>query len=405
MIPIKKILIAFLLSIIFVAGLGITINKFIISDNDSSTKKKSLVTKAKPLMDSLSFKELDKLFSAMEDGRKDTSFNIINIAVTGLDTRMGSGCNHADANHLLRIFLDSCRIEIISIPRGTFVKAGFADTSGLNYLANLRAGKGRERYLKEIAKICNIPKVDYYVEFGFSQAIGLLDLLGFRGNSAQTLRLLRSRQAFGLGDYQRSFNQGEFIRQMILSKYRTITNLPGDLAIRAGLLLVDTDLSYGIINNIIDKLNKSGFPRSEADISHYLKPKMKYEFHNFDFLSRASRDSLYKLIMRTAKNLEIDDGGKNNNGRINRRVLRNLNVIIRRAENDSLRFPQIVISRLQRIYEQRSWYQIGDTNQRYVLMKRICSLLISAYDRTNQSDKARSVRNLLLVEDYIKRNY
>jgi len=373
--------------------------------NNTPKANHSKILKENVRNDSLSFKELDRIFSAMEDGRKDTTSNVINITVTGLDTRMGSGCNHADANHLIRIFLDSGKIEIISIPRGTFVKAGFADTSGLNYLANVRAGKGRERYLKEVAKICNIPKVDYYVEFGFSQALGLLELLGFKDNSVQTLRLLRSRQAFGIGDYQRSYNQGEFIRQIIQSKYRTITEMPGDLAIRAGLLLVDTDLSYSIIKKIIGNLNKSSFPKSDADISHFLKPKMNYDFSNFDFLSKASRDSLYRLIMRTAKNLGIDDSGKNNNGKISRRVLKNLNTLIKSADRESIRFPQLVISRLERVYNQRSWIQIEDMKLRYELMKRICNLLISAYERTNQKEKARSVKNLLVIEEYLKNNY
>jgi anionic cell wall polymer biosynthesis LytR-Cps2A-Psr (LCP) family protein len=402
MISLKKILIASIISIITVVALGIVINRFIISANDTSTEIRNKKTNSKPVNDSISFKELDRLFTAMEGDKIDSSTNIINIAITGLDTRMGSGCNHADANHLLRISLDSGTISLISVPRGTFVKTGYRDTSGLNYLANTRAGKGRERYLKELAKICSIPKVDYYVEFGFSQALGLLEILGFKGNSVQTLRLLRSRQAFGLGDYQRSYNQGEFIRQMILGKYKTITEMPGDLAIRAGLLLVDTDLTYGIIKNIINKLNKSGFPKSESDVTHYLKPKMKYEFRNFDFLSKTSRDSLYRLVLRTAKNLEIDDGGKNNNGRINRRVMRKLNSIIGRAERDSLKFPQYVISRLEKVYTQRTWYQIEDTNLRYSVMKKVCNLLISAYNKTNQADKAQSVKNLLVIEEYLK---
>lgn len=378
---------------------------FFFSDNSIPQKVKSDITTQNVQKDSLSFKELDRLFDAMEEGRTDSSGSVINIAVTGLDTRMGSGCNHADANHIIRVWLDSGKIEIISVPRGTFVKAGFSDTSGLNYLANVRAGKGRERYLKEIAKLCSIPKVDYYIEFGFSQALGLLELLGFKGNSVQTLRLLRSRQAFGLGDYQRSFNQGEFIRQMILSKYKTITDMPGDLAVRAGLLLVDTDLTYGIVNDIIDKLNKSGFPKSESDISHFLKPRMKYDFHNFNFLSKSSRDSLYRQVMRTAKNLEIDDGGKNNNGRISRRVMRKLNAIIKSAERDSIRFPQFVISRLDKVFNQRTWYQIEDVNLRFTVMNKICNLLIKAYDRTNQVDKAQSVRNMLVVEEYLKNYY
>ncbi|TAL69339.1 MAG: hypothetical protein EPN82_07290 [Bacteroidetes bacterium] len=398
----KKIIIAFLLSLIFIVIAGFFVREFYIN-NESPSNNKPNVSQSLTKNDSLSFKELDNLFSAMENGRIDSSSNVINIVITGLDTRMGSGCNHADANHLLRIFLDSGKVEIISIPRGTYVKSGYRDTSGLNYLANVRAGKGRIRYLKEIAKICGIPKVDYYIEFGFSQALGLLELLGFKSDAVQTLRLLRSRQAFGIGDYQRSYNQGEFIKQMLFRKYGTITNIPGDLAIRAGLLLVDTDLSYGIVKKIIGGLNKKGFPKSKEDIAHYLKPKMNYDFYKFDFQSKSCRDSLYKLVMRTAKTLEIDDGGKNNNSRINRRVLRNLNTFIRRAEQDSLKFPKLVINNLEKAFEQRAWYQIEDTNLRFSIMNKICNLLISAYDKTNQHEKARSVMNILIVEQYIRK--
>jgi hypothetical protein len=108
--------------------------------------------------------------------------------------------------------------------------------------------------------------------------------------------------------------------------------------------------------------------------------------------------------MRTAKVLEIDDGGKNNNGRINRKVLRKLNQVISGASKDSLKFPQRVISWLERTFEQRAWYQVGDTNLRYELMTRICNLLISAYSRTGQSDKEVIVHNILIVEQYLKKN-
>ncbi|MBI5324528.1 MAG: hypothetical protein HZB41_04530 [Ignavibacteriae bacterium] len=406
MITFKKLIIVISISIIFIICLGYVIKEITDSYSNNSRPEKTEILNNTTHSDSLSLIEIEKLFSFMEDRCIDTiSTDVINIIVTGLDTRMGSGCEHADANHLIRIFPDSGKMEIISIPRGTYVKAGYKDTSGLNYLANIRAGKGRERYMNEIAKICSIPKVDYYIEFGFSQAIGLLGILGFKNNAVQTLRLLRSRQAFGLGDYQRSFNQGEFIRQMLLSKYKSITNLPADIAIRAGLILVNTDLSYSAVRSIIDRLNKSGFPKSDSVITHFLKPKMNYDFHNFDFLSKTSRDSLYLIVMRTAKNLEIDDGGRNNNGRINRRVLKNLNSAIKRAENDSLKFPKLVINNLERIFEQRTWYQITDTNLRYELMFKICKYLKSAYEKTNQPAKANSVNKVLIIEEYIKNKY
>jgi len=156
----------------------------------------------------------------------------ISICITGVDSRIGDKVVHADANHLVNVWLDSGIVEVVSIPRGTFCDAGFADTSGLNYLANLRANRGRKSYMKEISKISGIPKIDYYVEFGFSQAIGLLKLLGFRDNAGQMLRVLRSRKSFATGDYQRSFNQGQFVAQMICLLSKLDDNVWTDLVVR-----------------------------------------------------------------------------------------------------------------------------------------------------------------------------
>jgi len=121
---------------------------------------------------------------------------VINIMVTGIDSRLGDNMAHADANHVLRFFLDSGLVEIISIPRDTPADAGFDDTTGFNRLTNVRANRGRRTYLNTVSKIAGISSIDYYVEFGFSQAIGLLELLGYKDNASSTLRVLRSRQAY-----------------------------------------------------------------------------------------------------------------------------------------------------------------------------------------------------------------
>jgi hypothetical protein len=85
----------------------------------------------------------------------------INIALTGLDSRMGRRDNHADANHILSVLLDSGLVEIISIPRDTYADAGYDDTTGQNKLTVVRAAKGRKTYLKELARIAGLDRIHF----------------------------------------------------------------------------------------------------------------------------------------------------------------------------------------------------------------------------------------------------
>lgn len=122
------------------------------------------------------------------------SGRIVNIMIIGIDSRLGEKTARADANHLIRFFLDSGAIEIISVPRSTYADAKFTDPNG-QLVGNVRLTLGRERYLKEIKRITEVSPIDYYVEFGFSQAIGIIELMGYSNNASNALRVIRSRKA------------------------------------------------------------------------------------------------------------------------------------------------------------------------------------------------------------------
>ena len=63
----------------------------------------------------------------------------VNIVVVGLDNRIASNDNHADAIHLITIRTkDSVGATISSIPRGTEVD-GYGITEDLSFMANVRA--------------------------------------------------------------------------------------------------------------------------------------------------------------------------------------------------------------------------------------------------------------------------
>ena len=241
--------------------------------------------------------------------------------------------------------------------------------------------------MEEIKRISGVKKIDYFVEFGFSEAIGLMELLGFKGKSVQMLRMLRHRKSYAAGDHQRSYNQGQFIRQMILNLFPKLEGAAGELILRGGLYLVRTDLNMDIVNNIIDKLKASGFPKSRSDVIVRMKPRysLKYRYNFFD---ETSRDSLYQRIAdysgRVGLKSEI-----NNSTRISDKVYETLYNLIVNVELDTLDRPQRVIKILNKPYNQKAWLQISDSTKRSEMRERICTLLITSYNKTSKPGQSR----------------
>lgn len=323
----------------------------------------------------------------------------ISISICGVDSRVGTHTKHADANHLVNIWLDSAVIEIVSIPRGTYSDVGYHDTSGLNYLANYRAARGRDPYLKEIERISGTQGINNYVEFGFSQAIGLLELLGYKQSAVQTLRVLRSRKGFSTGDYQRSYNQGQFIRQMILKNFNRLDGLFGELVLRGAVILVESNLTYADLNKIMLKLRAKGFPRSANDVFVRLAPKFTSRLSNFNFSDERLLDSLYKSIAKKTYDSSETDKNLYDSKSISNRISKRLFAAIKSAESDTARRPAAVVSRLKGIFEQRAWFQVADSAQRDSIRKNICKLLEKSYTKLGNAIEARRIKLYMEAED------
>lgn len=324
------------------------------------------------------------------------SGRVVNVMVTGLDSRLGDPMGHADANHLVRFFLDSGCIEIISIPRDTPHDAGFEDTTGLNKLTNVRANRGRAAYHVAAAEIAGVSRIDYWVEFGFSQAIGLLELMGYKENASSTLRVLRSRQAYAAGDYQRVYNQGQFIRQIILRAFDQTDNFLGELALRASLALVETNLTYETCDQMLDALRSRGF--SDADPSRIwvrLKPALitKLKVYSFD---SANVDAIDHQITQKISRLGLDSIPVN--AQTYERRLYNL---VQKAAADSARSAGSVIRLLRRPYEQRAWLQIPNLSKRKMYRDRICGMLIASYRRVKNPDAAKRIEDYIAIENRV----
>lgn len=347
-------------------------------------------------IDTASFTVTDSTISIKNSSFPRPTGRVINLLVTGVDARLGENSGRADANHVLRFFLDSGCVEVISIPRGTYADAGFPDTSNLNMIANVRTARGQQAYLKQVAKIANIPQVDYWVEFGFSQAIGLLELMGYKDNATSTLRVLRSRKAYAIGDFQRSFNQGQFIRQAILRTFDKTDDILGQLAMRAALMLVESNLTYDVTQNILSELRAHGFSSSKPDRAWVrMKPETISRFQLFNFDST----NVGKLDKQISSRVDphISDSAAKRSADYERRLIG----IVTRAAADSATAPRRVISTLGRPFAQRSWLQIQDKKRRLVLRDRICGLLISAYTRQSRPADAQNVQLYLELDNKV----
>lgn len=321
----------------------------------------------------------------------------INIAVTGLDSRLGTRSNHADANHVISILIDSGLVEIISVPRDTPAEAGMPDSSGQNKLTVVRAVRGREAYLKELANIINIDKIHYWVEGGFSQVMGIIEFFGFR-DSRSALQVLRSRVGLGGDDFQRAYNQAQFIRQMLLRHFNKFKGITGELLIRGSLALIETNLTTSVLKEIVQKLESKNFPTSPDAISVKIRPPMGNKFKVYDFTQEDVFQNLKNKIENFNKSYVPDSAKYRSNPA---QILRN---VLAKAYPDTAKKPQNVIKTLQIYFEQHAWLQVPEISERTRIRNEFALLLSNAYMKKKQAEKARQVLESVRLEEELFKN-
>jgi len=272
------------------------------------------------------------------------SGRVVNVLITGIDSRLGQKSARADANHVVRFFLDSGCIEIISIPRGTFAMIRKGDTSGGNIIANVRSIFGQERYIREITKIAKVKSIDYY------------------------------------------------IRQAILKVFDQTDDLIGKVGIRAALALANTNLSYDATNYLLEEVRKHGFSSMGHErIWVRMKPNYLSQMKHLNFDS-ANVEQLESGIEKRVKGM-LEGDRKTPEGYAKR--LQNL---VKKAAVDSAKNPARVINALAFPFQQKAWMQVKDKQERVQLRNRICTLLIDAFNRTNKTVDAKTVQDYLQLE-------
>lgn len=337
--------------------------------------------------------EAGYLFQKDSSKKIPSSTRRINIAIIGVDARMGTASKRADANHILSIVPDSGYIEIISIPRDTPADAGMKDSTQ-NKLTIVHAMRGTKAYLQEAGRIAKVGPVKFWIQLGFSQAMGIIELLGQR-DSKSTLQVLRSRKGLGGDDYQRCFNQGQYIRQMILRHFTKADGLLGEILIRGGLALMRSNLSVEGVKGLAYDLKKAGFPKDPSSIIVKVRPETGIRYKVYNFNDSSSIKQLKSKIERFNAFMAKKDSSyakKNIDpaGRLNK-VLNNVAV-------DTMQKPKKVLEQLYPYFEQHAWLQVRNEQERAKIRQRLGDYLISSFNKIGKPQNARWVQYVIDTE-------
>jgi hypothetical protein len=263
-----------------------------------------------------------------------------------------------------------------------------------NKLTIVHATRGIKAYLSEAGKIAKVGPVNYWIQLGFSQAMGLIELLGHR-DSKSTLQVLRSRKGLGGDDYQRCFNQGQYIRQMILRHFHKADGIMGELLIRGGLTLMKSNLSTEGIKGLVYDLNNAGFPKDASSIVVRVRPETGIRFKVYNFSDSASVKKLKNKIERfnafmAKKDTSYAKKSIDPAGRLNR-VLNNLVA-------DTAEKPKKVLEQLYPYFEQHAWLQVRNESERDSIRNRIGALMMHSFYKIGKPDNARWVQYVIDTE-------
>lgn len=192
---------------------------------------------------------------------KTTDLKPVNVLLLGLDSRKGDKSARCDAIHMFSFRPDEGKIIITSVPRGSMSKDN-------NIIANVCSLYGFKTAQEEIEKITGV-KADHVVKVGFSQVQGILRLAGLP--PSPTLQLLRVREKYAIGDNQRSYNQGMFLRDGILKYTDWASKLPWPVQ-QVGFNMVDTDMTFDQAKDILNQVIQSEIYKDSEKVVVQVRP-------------------------------------------------------------------------------------------------------------------------------------
>ncbi len=211
--------------------------------------------------------------------------NGVNILLLGLDGRRGDKNPRCDAIQLVSFNFENNKVLITSIPRGTEVTTRLAgEGNQTNYLSNWCHFLGADFAPSAVEKITGI-KPDYTLKLGFSQALGILRAVNLPTTPA--LQFLRNR-SYGIGDLQRSRNQAQFIKDLLIGHLELANKLPNILKYII-YQMVETDIPFEKALSLFDKISSSEILKNPNNIVLATKPNPETKLKELHF-----RESNYK---------------------------------------------------------------------------------------------------------------
>lgn len=315
-----------------------------------------------------------------------TSEKTLDILLIGIDSRLGSDRGRADALHLLTVDFAAPLLRITSIPRGTHSSLGYKNEAS-NIIANVRAARGRGELQRRVARMCQRDSVPYYVEVGFSDAFGILELLGYDNPGAE-LQALRQRKGYQFGDHNRCYNQGMFIRTAILRMLPLLEGATGDLLLRAGLDLVRTNLSAEQCRGIVYLLNDAGLTAAPSMVEVTLRSPFRKR------IERAAPD-----VSASHAVAGLGYEGKSGDAL---RAEKRIRAALADAE-DSRDDPRRVRRELWTMFTQHAWLQLEAGKTRRLLRDSLAACLMDACLRLHDESAAATIRRTLRADDLLFR--
>jgi hypothetical protein len=217
--------------------------------------------------------------------------------------------------------------------------------------------------------------------------MGVLELLGYK-DPATALQFLRHRKSFPLGDIQRSHNQAAFIRSQMIRRSNLLEGAKGDVMIRMGLGMVDTDLDLLTAQALVYILRHNNV-LDEAHIALDMRPRQGMSaLLDIEIPEPDQMDSTVNKLVRKLGD-EVDDLGRYD-------PYPQIRAIVDRATQQTR--PRAVIAVIEPVYKQKAWLQIQERPNRQDIRDRVEDLLVKAYTDSKQPLKAGEVSKYMAEE-------
>lgn len=287
----------------------------------------------------------DRINAARVNQAKTAISKPISILLLGVDGRKGDKNPRCDAIHTLKFDPEIGKITIYSVPRGTSVYLSDV-TKESAYISNACHYLGIEKASNLIVKLTGV-KPDFTVKVGFSQTMGILRNLNLP--SVPSLQFLRSRK-YAMGDYQRNFNQANFLKDAILNYLEKFYQLPNPVKYLAFKTL-DTDISFEQAQAILDQIIQSGIYKNSDNILLQTKPAYPYKRKEIHLTSSLQSGVNWQL------DSEFMDYQNNVKGYLDNLFKRSENYLT----NNQLKNVYSVISTP---FTQKLWLQLEDETDR-----------------------------------------